>query len=200
MFREFNPDWLAPLASNLRYLILRNNEIRRFPPAAFSRFTQLFQLEFSGNENTFIPSDAFDGLRLLYDLEMANCGLMDLNPHWFKGMRFLNRLEVDMNGITELPEGIFDLPYLRILGMAFNRLRVLDSRAFGAAVDTIANLDAEQNEIDAIDRRIVNNGTMLTNLLLVGNTCIDANFQDVQNNLGVVVENLQGCFSNFDNL
>ena len=184
----------------MRYLIFRNNELQRFPKEAFRSFARLVQLEFSGNSDIFVPSDSFESNTMLYDLEMANCGLMSLNTHWFKNLRFLNRLEVDLNGITELPQRIFDLPYLRTLGIAFNRIGVVDSRAFGSSLDIIERLDAENNVISAIDRRILENSPQLMDLLLNGNTCSNSNFLEVQDNLTEVMQALQGCFDNFDNL
>lgn len=157
-------------------------------------------LEFSGNSDIFIPSNAFETNTMMYDLEMANCGLMSLNPHWFRNLRFLNRLEVDMNGITELPQRIFDLPYLSIIGIALNRIGTLDSRAFGSSLDRIVRLDAEDNLVHAIDRRILEGSTTLSDLLLAGNTCTSSNFINVQDQLPAVMQALQGCFNNFDNL
>lgn len=199
-FQNFDNHWLTPVANNLRYLILRNNQIRRFPPGAFSPFANLAILELSGNRDAFVPSNAFEGLTRLLDLEMANCALHDLNTHWFRDLQFLDRLEVDMNGIIELPTGIFDLPYLRFLGIAFNRIRVLDSSAFGSSVSSLFSIDAEENEITAIDRRIIENATGLSALLLTGNSCADANFLNVQDTRDEVLENLQGCFNNFESL
>jgi Leucine-rich repeat (LRR) protein len=136
----------------------------------------------------------------MYDLEMANCGLRSINPHWLKNFEFLGRLEVDMNTIETLPRGVFDLPYLTTLGIASNRIRVLDSRAFGSSVRSIVSLNAGQNEIDAIDRAIIQNATGLSSLTLTGNSCTDSNFIDVQDAMDQVMESLQGCFENFDNL
>ncbi|KAL7015050.1 hypothetical protein ACKWTF_016262 [Chironomus riparius] len=184
----------------MRYLIFRNNEIRRFPRDAFRSFPRLVDLEFSGNPDIFVPSDAFETNTMMYDLEMANCGLMNLNPHWFKNLQFLNRLEVDLNGITELPQRVFDLPYLRILGITLNRIGTLDSRAFGSSLGRIERLDAEENLIHAIDRRILENSTTLSELLLAGNMCTSSNFLNVQDQLSTVMQALQGCFNNFDNL
>lgn len=184
----------------MRYLIFRNNQIRRFPRDAFRSFPRLVNLEFSGNADIFVPSNAFEINTMLYDLEMANCGLMVLNPHWFKNLRFLNRLEVDLNGIIELPQRVFDLPYLRILGIALNRIGTLDSRAFGSSLNRIERFDAEDNLINAIDRGILENSPQLSDLLLAGNTCTSSNFINVQDQLSTVMQALQGCFNNFDNL
>lgn len=179
------------------WLYLQHNQISRFPRNAFASLSNLLVLELTGNENTFIPSSSFNRLTRLYTLHLASCGIRNLNHRWFDDLRFLTHLELDSNEIEELPTEIFDLNALEYLGLAFNRLTVLDSRSFGAHLSELFRIDAEFNAINAIDRQLVVNATSLESLSLIGNECVNLNFMDVQNNMEVVLRELEGCFGNF---
>ncbi|KAL7015049.1 hypothetical protein ACKWTF_016261 [Chironomus riparius] len=197
-FRTFDPAWLAPVAGNLMWLYLQNNQITRFPRNAFSSFTRLSLLEMSGNRDLFMPSDAFNGLSFLFILQMANCGINNLNHRWFDDLRDLTFLEIDSNGITELPVEIFNLPSLEHLGFAFNRVSRLDLRSFGGHAGEFVHIDAENNQINAIDRQFFVNARNLDTFLLAGNVCNNNNFIDVRQNRDNVMQILEPCFNNFN--
>lgn len=197
-FRTFDPAWLAPVAGNLMWLYLQNNQITRLPRYAFSSFTRLSLLEMSGNRDLFMPSDAFQGLSFLFILQMANCGIENLNHRWFDDLRDLTFLEIDSNGISELPVEIFNLPSLEHLGMAINRISRLDLRSFGGHAGEFVHIDAENNQINAIDRQFFVNARNLDTFLLAGNVCNNNNFIDVRQNRDNVMQILEPCFNNFN--
>ena len=197
-FRTFNPAWLAPVAENLMWLYLQSNQITSFPRNAFSSFSRLSLLEMSGNRNLFVPSNAFNGLSHLFILQMANCGINNLNHRWFDDLRDLTFLEIDSNGIEVLPVEVFNLPSLEHLGIAFNRISTLDLRSFGGHAAEFVHIDAENNQINAIDQRLIENARSLNTLLLAGNICNNNNFIDVRENRETVMEILQDCFNNFN--
>jgi Leucine-rich repeat (LRR) protein len=128
---------------------------------------------------------------------MADCSLQRLNPRWFWDKESLITLELDENQFTELPVDAFDMPILERLGLAGNNLEVLNSTAFARSMTSLVNLGVENNQIDAIDERIFDEMTNLDSLTLQQNRCADAYFVEVQANMQVVREYLQGCFDNF---
>lgn len=131
---------------------------------------------------------------------MANCALGTLNYRWFDDLVTLTSLEVDMNGLRELPDNIFDLPTLGNLGIAYNQLTVLNSTTFGASIGSLVMIRAENNEINAIDETIFDGASQLFSLTLTGNQCTDADFIEIQENMEAVRTHLQPCFDNFNQL
>jgi Leucine-rich repeat (LRR) protein len=152
----------------------------------------------SGNRDLFMPSDAFNGLSFLFILQMANCGINNLNHRWFDDLRDLTFLEIDSNGIQVLPVDIFNLPSLEHLGMNANRVTRLDLRSFGGHAAEFVHIDAEDNQINAIDRQLLVNALNLDTLLLAGNVCNNNNFIDVRQNRDNVMQILEPCFANFN--
>lgn len=105
-----------------------------------------------------------------------------------------------MNGISNFVHRTFDLPALQTLGFAFNNISVLHSRVFGSSVGSLVSIDATENNINAIDRRIVENSETLADFRLSGNRCANRDFGSIQDNRSEVLEGLQGCHDNFENM
>jgi Leucine-rich repeat (LRR) protein len=176
---------------------MRHNLYTTLPRNAFTAFRNLRTINLNGNRLDFLPSNAFRSLTSLNTLEIADCGLGSINYRWFDDLQNLAILEVDANGITELPNAVFDLPHLLNLGLAGNRLAELNSDAFGRSLESLVSIRAENNAIDAIDARIIDNASGLFSLALSGNVCVDVDFIEVQENIEAVREHLAGCFENF---
>ncbi|KAG5666388.1 hypothetical protein PVAND_014417 [Polypedilum vanderplanki] len=195
----FDPISFAPIFNNLFYLILRHNLYSTFPRNAFTGMRNLRMINLNGNRLDFLPSNAFRSLTSLHTLELADCNLNNLNYRWFDDLQNLETLEFDMNAITQLPNLVFDLPNLSYLGIAANRLSELNLNAFGRSIVSLRTIRAENNQIIAIDERIIDNAIQLFSFTLSGNVCVNFDFIEVQENIETVREYLNGCFENFRN-
>jgi Leucine-rich repeat (LRR) protein len=189
--------WFEPVGSTMLSLFLQNNRIRGLPSNVFASLTNLRRLDLAGNLLTFIPSDAFSGLTSLTYLSVANCEIMALPPTIFHPLTSLRSIEIDMNFLTELPENLLSIRTLEHVGIAFNNLAVLDSQSFGDSLGSITTLLVEENELIAIDSRILINATNLDTLDLINNVCVDASFIDVQTNIWAIYEYISECTQTF---
>jgi len=195
---RFDPFTYAPIAGSLRILRLTDNNIRAIPENAFDRLSNLVDLELNGNQIPSIPHNAFFGAVNLQILQIANCAIERLEPATFSRLTFLRDLELALNRIDLLPDDIFDLPNLEVLGLDGNNLRVLDANAFGRSINSLMSIDASLNRITAFDPEMIRNDSSINSLNLAFNQCTDLSFNDIPLHRDVVLNNLANCINTFD--
>lgn len=145
-----------------------------------------------------IPSNAFRGLTRLTHLSLERTNIEVLDPEWFQDLTDLRDLRLDHNRIRRLPPGIFNnLRNLWVLSLDNNNIRNINSNAFGGSLGSLIQIYATSNGVRAFDDEIVTRAQNLSNLHLIGNSCVNQDFANVQGNMETVRTALAECFRMF---
>lgn len=91
-----------------------------------------------------------------------------------------------------------NLGRLRELDVGNNQIRVLHSDSFGASLNSLSFLMADNNLIEMIDEELFDNSSSLQYLYLNRNKCVNRNYFGIGNNRNGTRLDLQRCFDNFN--
>jgi Leucine-rich repeat (LRR) protein len=196
--RELPANVFQPISGGLFYLILSANQIENVHEGTFRNLNGLSYLDLSFNGNLQLPENVFNDLIILDILALESCGFSSLSPSWFANLSELYQLWLRGNPVDSLPENVFNsLTNLQYVSLDFMRLSSINSTSFGYSLNSLQTIRARGNNINAIDSRILPESTRINELYLLGNVCIDTNFQQVRDNLDEVRGELSRCFGNF---
>lgn len=191
----FNPLWFdGSHGLSLEFLMLSQNSIQNLSNRGFENLSNLLELTMAGNPIVDIPNDAFMGLGRLRHLNINNCGIRQLQTQWFIDLSNLLRIYLNGNSLTEFPNGIFgNLTHVHVTG---NQLRVLSGNSF-RNLNSLVQLNAQNNQISAIDEEIFENAGNLYTLQLLNNICVSVNIVNLPVNRDYYRPQFEQCFGNF---
>lgn len=125
-------DRLFENLTQLHYLDLSFNKLTVFSsPATFSSLQQLETLTLQHNELRQVP-DTIQYLRYLSSLDLSQNFIHDItNASYLTNCRLLFNLNLESNLLENITRDAFsDLPALKVLNLANNRIHHLDQQAF----------------------------------------------------------------------
>lgn len=124
-------DKLFKNLTQLHYLDLSFNKIDVLSPMAFSSLQQLETLSLQHNELRQVP-DTIQHLRYLSSLDLSQNLIHDItNASYLSNCRLLFNLNLESNLLENISRDAFsDLPALKVLNLANNRIHHLDQQAF----------------------------------------------------------------------
>lgn len=168
--------------------------------STFNALTSLTSLNLWGNPLTVISPSLFDGLISLTTLDLSSCRLTSLEPNTFQYQQNLLSLLLGGNEIEVIEDETFSgLINLERLNLISNKIIRLNSIAFNTMTN-VKNLDFEYNRIDEIQRDFfMNFQNFDVNVDLRGNICISASFVISPDSDLSTFEDLQECYSYWDN-
>ena len=182
------------LASDLKELLLDENQLTTLPDGVFSPLSGLEHLQLQNNRLTTISSHLFDGLNSLLVLDLSGNRISDIHLEAWVPVPQLNRLELRNNiiggtlnstrlgaltqlselelggnQISEVTSDAFSLlPKLKGLNLARNRIPALPGNVFSTNTE-LEEVDASENEIGGLEADVFNETKRLTTLSLHGN-------------------------------
>jgi Leucine-rich repeat (LRR) protein len=188
--------------TSLTHLNLESNRFTEITDATIIGMSSLARLEFinlSYNNIATIPTGAFRSLTSLTFLNMGFANIQRLESGAFEGLTNLVTITLNDNNIADLPMGIFAMSSrFTSITVSGNKLRVIRRSAFASALSLLIQLYLNQNEVVAIDDDFFTDATSLNYLNLHDNVCEDDSFINFVNDKGWVLEQLDGCFQNFE--
>uniref|UniRef100_A0A7S4I284 PPM-type phosphatase domain-containing protein n=1 Tax=Vannella robusta TaxID=1487602 RepID=A0A7S4I284_9EUKA len=159
------PDSIGELP-NLRILLLYENEISHLPPS-LGNVTQLIELDLTDNQLVDLPDElgSFECLESLFlsnnkfsavpscisnipsllQLDLVNNRLSLLPDDLWQPLERMGKLNFNLNGITEIPLGLFSLKSLVFLELACNQLEELPEQV--CELKALSFLNVSHNNI-----------------------------------------------------
>src|SRR6218665_3249921 len=135
---------------------------------SFYRFPNLYQLDVSENQLSFLRPSVFRGLTGLYELNLAFNRLKAINVAVFINLPYLMGLNLTGNLIKHV-EGRFSLvPQIVEIGLGFNQLNSINATTFSNSVQ-LMKLWLDFNQISTISPNAFTNCRYLWFIDLTGN-------------------------------
>ena len=136
---------------SLQLLNLEENGIEVITEGAFSSLSNLHALTLSHNNLIRLESYHFTGLYVLNQLFLDSNHITTIHVRTFENCTNLHDLGLSGNGLTEVPEGIGQLRYLKTLDLGENNISRLINTSF-EGLDQLYGLRLIDNEIVNISR------------------------------------------------
>lgn len=136
---------------SLQILNLEENGVEVITESAFSSLSNLHALTLTHNNLVQLESYHFTGLYVLNQLFLDNNHINSIHPRTFENCTNLQDLGVSGNGLTEVPQGIGQLRYLKTLDLGENHISRLINTSF-EGLDQLYGLRLIGNELVNISR------------------------------------------------
>ncbi|NP_001116821.1 18 wheeler precursor [Bombyx mori] len=182
----------------LQILNLKNNSIGYIEDNAFLPLYNLHTLNLAENRLHTIDENLFNGLFVLSKLTLNNNLLVNIDRKAFKNCSDLKELDLSSNQLLEVPEALWELPFLKTLDLGENQLsnfrngsfknlnqltglRLIDNQIGNLSVGMFWDLPSLQvlniakNKILSIERETFIRNTQLEAIRLDGNFLSDIN-------------------------
>lgn len=182
---------------NLNSVDLSENNLTSISADLLKPLPDLITLDLSYNQIKTIHRSAFDSQLHLKNLLLNDNQLSTLNVNWFFRMNPL-LLVLRRNQIDAIPEGIFaKFKQINYLSLSDNKLGVINSNIFDVSNRMPTNFFyLDGNQIDAIDRKLMNVVNVTVEFNLYNNLCVSYVFKG----FGSIGNRLDRCFNNFDDI
>lgn len=129
-----NADWL-PTNSNLTWLDLSGNKLKKIPSALLQRLSHLETLHLSQNLLEALPAESFHSLHALQRLHLDENKLQSLDAKAFSHNANLTHLFLQKNKLQSVPATVFQgLERLQYLDLSENRLTFLVPGTLGLGI------------------------------------------------------------------
>lgn len=182
----------------LQILNLRNNSIGYIEDNAFLPLYNLHTLNLAENRLHTIDENLFNGLFVLSKLTLNNNLLVTIDRKAFKNCSDVKELDLSSNQLVEVPDAIWELPFLKTLDLGENQistfkngsfknlnqltgLRLIDNQIGNLSVGMFWDLPSLQvlniakNKIQSIERGTFSRNSQLEAIRLDGNFLSDIN-------------------------
>ncbi|XP_045523253.1 toll-like receptor 7 [Pieris brassicae] len=182
----------------LQILNLKNNSIGYIEDNAFLPLYNLHTLNLAENRLHTIDENLFNGLFVLSKLTLNNNLLVNIDRKAFKNCSDLKELDLSSNQLLEVPNALWELPFLKTLDLGENQisdfrngsfknlnqltgLRLIDNQIGNLSVGMFWDLPSLQvlniakNKIQAIERGTFTRNGQLEAIRLDGNFLTDVN-------------------------
>lgn len=158
---------------NLKVLKITNNNLRSLAENVFAALENLEYLNLSGNMLSDIDKNAFDGLENLKILDLTINKLSKIHEETFNGLTNLEQIYLDSNEFKILDKNLFSGNHmLYTVSMRFNQIFAI----------SIAFFD-ENSSLKQVNFR--------------SNDCVNFDYQNFQDHVDTLDEDLEECFSNY---
>ncbi|CAG9801219.1 unnamed protein product [Chironomus riparius] len=196
---EINPAWFQPLG-NLEALFIYSNSFISISEGAFDGLRNLLVIDIGANHLTesAIPGNLFRNMPNLLWLICDYNLIQTINPEWFQGLTELIVLDFNFNHINELQEGVF-AAFRAILEIDLwgSNLKTVNRNAFGN-IQNLTYFDLDDNNINAVDERFLNEAFPLSFFYFRNNLCASDWFYDFAANREQLMPRFSTCTRNFE--
>lgn len=131
----------------LVWLDLKGNGIKKVDKGAFAHLISLKKLNLNSNKLGNLVAGLFDGLRNLTELRVSRNRIKMVEPSALKALVSLTFLDISNNELDKKVQPVFQLPNLRELVMAGNRMSVFQSGDLTNTSLKLNSLDLSKNPI-----------------------------------------------------
>lgn len=131
----------------LVWLDLKGNGIKKVEKGAFAPLISLTKLNLNRNKLGDLAAGLFDGLRNLTELRVSRNKIKSVAPGALEALVSLTFLDLSRNALDQKVQPVFQLPNLRELVMAGNKVSVFQSGELTNASLKLNSLDLSKNPI-----------------------------------------------------
>ncbi|XP_035691464.1 leucine-rich repeat-containing protein 15-like [Branchiostoma floridae] len=154
------------LPTSIGHLDLKNNQITKIQPGAFSHLPQLQNVDLSNNHISNIQSGTFANLPQLKELLLSSNQITMIQPCAFANLTELLSLDLSSNILTMIQAGLFaNLPRLQMLVLSANQINTIQPGAL-LHLTRLQNLYLSNNKLTKIQERTFANLLQLQELAL----------------------------------
>lgn len=157
------------LGSNLKVLLLRENNITALYNHALSELSNLEILDISMNRIQVIRRRCFQGLATLQKLDLSFNRIEQLQIDQFSNLRKLRILNLSHNKLRSLPRQVFENTHIEYLDLSYNQLSMWPASSFSDIGFTIRNILIAANQIEYLEPTMFLNTQFVYNLNLSKN-------------------------------
>ncbi|XP_070242540.1 relaxin receptor 1 isoform X10 [Bos mutus] len=152
---EINLRAVPSVSSNVTFMSLRRNLIRKLPPNVFKRYHGLQTLCLQNNKIRSVSVYAFRGLYSLTKLYLSHNRITLLKPGVFEDLHRLEWLVLMNNILTRLPDKSLcqHMPRLHWLNLSYNPIQTIQANQFDNLIK-LKSLSLEGIEISNIQQRM----------------------------------------------
>jgi hypothetical protein len=193
--------WWFSTNDNLIDVILSRNKITKISRENFQFFTSVQHLDLNGNKIGSFASDTLHDLTSLITIDISSNLIAKLADGTFNEKPALQILDLNHNQIDDLPIGIFaPLVSMRYVRLSGNHLKVFRRSVFCEDLGNLTMIDVHENEIVAMDRRILEEAKGVDYFGFLDNVCASGSMYEFLNGelRPIYMEMLKGCFENFE--
>ncbi|XP_051973473.1 relaxin receptor 2-like [Xyrauchen texanus] len=185
---DVNLHFVPLLSSNVTWLSLKNNKIRKLDDYIFSKYSQLQRLFLQNNVIQMVSTQAFSGLFRLGRLFLSKNDITDLGPGIFRDLHELQWLVLDHNPLQSIsPDTFIGLKLLTFLSMVNTSLMWLPDSSLCQHMPLLSWLDFAENHVESLNYSTLMTCTELTVLSLHDNK-IKTLPENTFHSLGALVE------------
>jgi len=186
--------------TRLQTLLLNQNSLSSISASLFANIQNLVTLSLSYNSFNQIPVNTFQSLTSIRTFSCDGCNINRIEIGWFRTMRNLISVSLADNQMTEIPWNAFtSTDRLESIYLSGNNIVKLEARSFGS-LSSLYTLDARNNRIFEIDHYFMNQSTVMSQAYFSGNRCIQLNMDNFIANKAANMQQMTGCFNNFDQI
>ena len=176
---HFIPDVLFKKFKNLKSLYFYNAKPIILDKNSFSNCSNLTFLTLSENSIKRLPVGVFQECNNLQSIEFIKNDISEVLKDTFKGLSNLIRLNLSRNKITVIYAGAFDaMPHLLILNLANNQMRKIHSTSLISLVN-LRILDATSNI--CIDKSFLDINSVRVNVIPYFEMCFENFYLLIEN-------------------
>jgi hypothetical protein len=186
---------------NLReYHFINSQFPTRIQANSFLNASSLTHINYANTLLNEINPNVFQGASNLQVLLLANNQLTTLGIGALNGLGTLTTIDISSNRINVLSDQAFlPVPLIQSINLSGNTIVRLPSFLFSTNL-ALTSLVAQNNQIDQIGNRILDNLTNLRTLSLSGNTCVNQNWVNIGTG-GTTKDSIRAvltpCFNNY---
>ena len=165
---------------SLKLLNLTSNRIRSLDKVQFEDLVKLENLILDENLIESFEVDTFKSLGNLQKLSAERNSINSVSRDILNGLKKLRELQLNGNRITKLDAGTFsEMAELKILELNENLIKTIHGNAFRGGLK-LENISLQNNVIKRLAGKTISQLPNLKELNVVNNTCVDKNFNIVQ--------------------
>lgn len=145
-------------SSNITELSLASNHLKEIPLMFFRDSGKMKVLDLSKNKIEKINYEILRPLLQLEHLDLSNNLIVQINNYCFRHLRNLLYLNLEKNSIIQIDSEALNVPKLKLLKLAHNKLSNLysDYSFLLHYLDEVEDIDLSNNKISRIDQSWVN--------------------------------------------
>ncbi len=189
------PPVIFQVFPNLNFLSVRGTNLTELEASTFQNASKLSKAWISENNFYRLNASTFIGAPNLEYLSLSSNRIEMLDEKAFTGLSKLKALYLRINELENLGKNIFaGLKSLEVLDLSDNKLSTLQFNLL--ANGKLSKVSFLHNEIHSIDPKIFDEKVGLDLVDLMGNECVDAEFDGLRDDVMKLKAGLLACFMN----